>query len=645
MPALTKKQKLKILERCKKSFVYFCENFCKIKHPSANIIPFKLFGYQKKSVKDFREHDRIIYRKCRQSGISTLTGAYSLWFALFYANKKVLIVSKRDEDAIGYLDRNVRFVYENLEFGEELFYPIFGDPRSPRNRKFPPPKTYNDHTLVFHNGSEIKSLTSAKDTLRSNSASLIIIDEAAFIPDMEAMWTGGQPTLMHGGRVIVISTTNGRGNWYCNTWEDAETGDNEFHPILIPWYDMDWEIEYYDEAFNRKVRIAPCDDIEKCSTEEEKAKYGEFKSPWLIRQYRDLQEKGEPWKFRQEILMEFIGAGNTVLGRDALLALAESIDNSCKILKQPVAYSNSSSGIDREYLDFQQCLWVWDMPVRRQPAVVKGDRVIKPVVNGNRYVVGVDVSTGEAKDWSAVQIIDVTNLEQAAELKIKVEMHQLSKMVDYLGRLYNNAMVIVERNGGYGESVLQDLKSVYYYPNIYYRRMPNGKKDAKPGFPTSAASKGHLVKAMCENMGVADGVSFKSSRLNKEANCFIHLGSGKVGNEAGTNNNDDLMIATGLALLAVLEAQQTPDGLIPTNSKNIDTSLEDNINLDIDDLVVKGGHKLLYPILTGSEDPGSQLSIEQEMSKFTSQIGGMSKEQTMKSGSLLDVTKKPKKYY
>jgi hypothetical protein len=190
---ITKAQKIDIINKCKKSFTFFCENFCKVKHPSAGIIPFKLFEYQKKSVKIFKEKDRVIYRKCRQSGISTLTGAYALWSGMFFPNKQILIVSKRDEDAIAYLSRNVKFVYEHLP---ELFYEAFGDPRSASSRKHKPLLQNNDHTIGFFHGSSIKSLTSSKDTLRSNAASLVIIDEAAFINEMDNMWCVSEDTLI-----------------------------------------------------------------------------------------------------------------------------------------------------------------------------------------------------------------------------------------------------------------------------------------------------------------------------------------------------------------------------------------------------------------------------------------------------------------
>lgn len=636
---ITKEQKKEILRRCKESFIYFCTNFCKIKHPNAGIIPFKLFKYQIESVKEFQESDRIIYLKCRQSGISTLSGAYALWIAMFHPNKKVLIVSKRDEDAIAYLDRNIKFVYENLP--SEIFHNVWGDPRSGMNRKYAPPKLWNEHTVGFFQGSEIKSLTSSKDTLRSNTASLVIIDEAAFIADMEAMWLAGQPTLMHGGRVIVISTTNGRGGWYYNTIEDAKEGKNSFKVIEIPWNKMDWVIEFIDDVTKRSVRIAPCDGIIECTTEEDKARYGKYKSPWLVRQYRELQEKGESWKFRQEILMEFIGAGNTVIDKDAITKVLEEVDETFKIVSKPVAYVNPNLN-ERYYLDFAKCLWIWNMPIRRRSAIVDASsRIIKPGDGGHRYAIGADVSTGESTDFHTAQIVDVTDSEQAAEMQIKCSIDEFSRMLDYLGRFYNDALLIVERTG-IGEAVIQDLKNTLFYPNLFYRRLPNGKKDKKPGFPTGATTKGYLVKSITDNIGVGErGIKFKSSRLVRELNCFIHLGNGRIGNEPGAGNNDDLVIATGLSCMGIVEALQTPDGLLPMSSNSMGD--DERIDVTLDDMIQKGGHNLMYPIMTTTETTVEK-TTEEMLMQFTTQLGGVTMEMVDKKKALLP-TRNKKQYF
>lgn len=636
---MTKEEILKIIDNCRKSFVYFCENFCKIQHRNAGILPFKLFPYQRDSVKAFKKHNRVIYLKCRQSGISTLTGAYALWVAMFYTNRNVLIVSKRDEDAMGYLNRNVKFVYENLP---EFFWAIYGDPREGSAKKYQSCKTYNEHNIAFYQGSEIKSLTSSKDTLRSNSASLVIIDEAAFIPDMEQMWTAGQPTLMHGGSVIVISTTNGRGNWYSNTIDDARSGDNNFHLIEIPWYKMDWVLEWRDKLSGRNMRLAPCDNVVECKTEEDKAQFGEFKSPWLLQQFRELQEKGEPWKFRQEVLMEFVGSGNTVLSREALLKLASEVDDKFKITNKPVTYSNQTASIDNVQLFFANNLLVWETPVRSEPAVVVQGKIIKPGKTGHRYAIGGDVSTGESSDWSALCVIDVTTSRQVAELMIKVDTTVFARMCDYIGRFYNNALLNVE-SAGIGKAVVQDLKSVYFYPNLFYRRLPTGNRDKVPGFPTSGASKNFIVKAMTDNIGT-DNILFRSNRLLKQANSFIHLGGGRTGNEPGTNNNDDLMIASGLACIAIPDALETPDGLIPTSSQAVEDFSHEKINVTMDEILKKGGHSLMYPIIM-SEEPTVEMTMEQEMLKFAIQIGGLPQEVAAQRRHAMPNVKPAKKYF
>jgi hypothetical protein len=458
--------------------------------------------------------------------------------------------------------------------------------------------------------------------LRSNSASLVIIDEAAFIPYMEEMWLAGQPTLIHGGSIIVISTCNGRGNWYYNTWEDAIAKNNNFYPIMIPWWHMDWTLEWYDDLSGRTMRISPCDNIEKCITKEDKIRFGKYKSPWLIQQYRELQERDEAWKFRQEILMEFIGAGNTVLSQEALIRLEEQVDNHYKIQRKMVYYENENAQISH-MLDFQERLWVWDKPIRRIPDVVDNGKIKRPGSPGHRYVLGADISSGEANDWSAAVILDATVKKQVAELKIKCDTREFAMMVDYLGRLFNNALVVAESTG-IGKPLSQDLQRHYFYPNLFYRRLPSGKKDKKSGFPTTQTGKPDIVKAITDFIGVPledGGVLFKSARLLKEANSFIHLGNNKVGNEPGTNNNDDLMIASGLACLGLMDALQTPDGLIPTSSQHVESHQSENIGITMDDVAQKGGRDLVYPILT-VHDNYEEKTPEQELDNFLMQLGG-----------------------
>jgi intein/homing endonuclease len=222
--------------------------------------------------------DGAVVHNCRQVGASKISGAFALWYAMFHNNKTILVVSRRNEDAMGFLREQIMFLFNHLpEWMKEHWKPV----------------KQTEHEVIFPNGTRISSLTSHPDVMRSNSSSLNIIDEAAFIQGMDEMWASAAPTLNMGGSVIAISTTAGIGGWYWNTWVDAEAGLNGWNPILINWWDMDWSIEYQDPLSKKDVRICPTDGIRPCKSADELKKYGPYWSPWLEQQYQNLVSEGE----------------------------------------------------------------------------------------------------------------------------------------------------------------------------------------------------------------------------------------------------------------------------------------------------------------------------------------------------------------
>jgi hypothetical protein len=546
--------------------------------------------------------DGVVVHNC---GISTLTGAFALWYAMFFSHKTVLIVSKRDDDAMAFLDKNVKFVYSHLP---QEFRDLYGNP----------PTTFNEHMIRFPNGSLIKSLTSSKDTLRSHSSSLNIIDESGFMPDMDAMWSGGYSTLMHGGHVIVVSTTNGMGNWYHLAWDDAIAHRNEFNPIEVNWWDMDWSIEYKDEFTGQKCRIAPRDNIKECNNKEDKDRWGKYYSPWLEEQYRQLQQRGEAHLFRQEVLAEFIGTGNTVLPVNVLIDMRNKIDDNYARVAQ-VDYTHPISS-EEMVLDFEDQLWIWNKPVKPTPPVLENGRIIKPAEPGHSYVMGVDISSGEDNDYSAIEIVDCVTMEQVAELNIKVMPAILKLMVDYLAKYYNMAYVVPERTG-LGSGVSQDIYHELGYPNVYRMRSPSGALNKKVGFPTVPAYKPQLTKCLLDHL-TEDGLYIKSRRLYGQLAIFIHYGNNRVGNVKGSGNHDDLPMSLALALIGIKESAQSdqrdlfPQRYVPTE----DPAMSANPT-KIAELANSGGLNCLLPVIYGSE-----ITIintpEEQLRRFTNQLGG-----------------------
>lgn len=636
MPITLEQQKA--IKKCRQSVTWFLRNFGKLKHPSAGILPFNPFGYQRNAIKAFRQHRLNIFRKCRQAGASKIAGAFALWFAMFHNHKTILIVSRTDNDAMGFLREQIVFLFEHLpQWMQETWKPV----------------KQNEHEIEFPNGSRIKSLTSHPDVLRSNAASLNIIDEAAFIQGMDVMWAGGWPTLQHGGSVIVISTTNGVGNWYWSTCTEAEAGTSVFNPIVINWYDMDWEIEYTDAISRKHVRIAPRDGIRKCTSKDEILKYGPYWSPWLEQQYKALQEKGEAWKFEQEVLASFIGSGNTVLPKDVLAHVATTVCEPEMRVRGVQTYVHPQTGEAEEMIfdfkDPEEGLWVWHKPVVARPEKRRGNEIIELSQPAHSYVMGVDTATGKGKDFHAIEVFDVITREQVAEFMARCLPRDLVKYIDRIGRWYNCALAIIERNNG-GDIIIDELRYQMMYPKLYRKkdindkpvtgrgRRQRGLKISPYGFATTMASKPTLNQYLLNYIrdNNEEGYRINSARLLKQLHTYVRkrdrLGhdTSRTEAEEGVGNFDDLVIATGLALIGTSDNLVIDAGnLMPFNSNSNfksatgPTILSDEQQLEVQgDWTSRGGASLLMPVSLSPEEL-PETTAQRVLDSYTVQLGGI----------------------
>ena len=205
-------------KKCLVDPIYFMKKYVKIQHPIRGTVNFDLYDFQEKTLTDLVNHDFNIILKSRQMGISTLTAAYSLWLMVFHKDKNVLCISINQETSKEIVTR-VRFANDNLPSWLKV-------------------KEQEDNRLSLRltNGSQIKAVSSAGTSGRSSALSLLIIDEAAFIDNIEEIWLSAQYTLSTGGRAIMLSTPNGVGNFFHQTWVKAEAKENKFNTIRLPWH-------------------------------------------------------------------------------------------------------------------------------------------------------------------------------------------------------------------------------------------------------------------------------------------------------------------------------------------------------------------------------------------------------------------------
>ena len=107
----------------------------------------------------------------------------------------------------------------------------------------------NEKTLALGNqlnSSTIKVQTSGKKSGRSHSATILVLDEAEFIDNIEEIQKASQFTLSAtNGKAIVLSTPNIQGSQFYRMVQGAKKGTNGFvlvegHQKSIPWRDEKW---------------------------------------------------------------------------------------------------------------------------------------------------------------------------------------------------------------------------------------------------------------------------------------------------------------------------------------------------------------------------------------------------------------------
>ena len=225
---LTKKEILKEVLKCGKDPQYFNNNYAKIPHPGLGLIPFKTYDYQDNLLEIFNDYRFSIILKARQLGISTIVAGYVAWMMLFHRDKNVLIVATKLSTAAN-LVRKVKSIIKHL----------------PPWLKIANIDIDNKNSFELSNGSQVKACSTAGDAGRSEALSLLVIDEAAHIENLANLWTGLYPTISTGGRCISLSTPNGVGDWFHETYIKADSGQNEFFPVKLFWdihpeRDQDW---------------------------------------------------------------------------------------------------------------------------------------------------------------------------------------------------------------------------------------------------------------------------------------------------------------------------------------------------------------------------------------------------------------------
>lgn len=194
-------EQLKTLVRVMKDPFLF-STFCYVINPVLGMVKFSLYPFQRAVLYQFIKNRFNIILKFRQAGITELISMYCLWLAMYHPNKKINIISIKDTVAKKVL-KKIKFMYKNLP--SYLQEPIING----RTGEFG-----SVSTIEFANGSVIESIPTSDQAGRSESLSLLVIDEAAIVRWASTIWASAFPTLscISGSYKILLTTNPHRKN-------------------------------------------------------------------------------------------------------------------------------------------------------------------------------------------------------------------------------------------------------------------------------------------------------------------------------------------------------------------------------------------------------------------------------------------------
>ena len=453
--------------KCAQDPVHFMRRYCFIQHPTRGKMLFNLYPFQSDCLQQFDKHNYNVILKSRQLGISTLSAGYSLWSMLFKEDFNILVIATK-QDVAKNLVTKVRVMHDNL--------PSWLKGKTVEDNKL---------SLRFANGSQIKAVSAAGDAGRSEALSLLIIDEAAFIDKIDEIWASAQQTLATGGRAIVLSTPNGVGNFFHQTWVKSEARENTFNPIKLHW------------------TVHP--------------------------------ERDETWREEQEVLLgpdkaaqecdcDFISSGRTVIPGELLQWYKETM------CQDPV----ETRGVDQGF-------WIWEYPDYSKSYMVVAD-----VARGDGkdysafHIFDIDTLTQVAEYKSQIgtkeygnMLVNVATEYNEALLVIENANIGWAAIQPAIDRGYQN-LYYTFRHEGYVDAATQlskgyDLKD---------------KSQMTPGFTTSQRTRPLLISKLDIYFREKE-IIVKSKRLIDELFTFIWRGQKA---EAQQGYNDDLTMSFAMGL-------------------------------------------------------------------------------------------------
>ncbi len=461
----------------------------------------------KKGFRGIREFDL----KGRKQGVSTFWLIVYLDDTIMVPNTNSGIIAHKKDD-VQKLFRIVKLAYDKCP---NIFVLENG-------REWHKPKALydNKNELVFEG---INSTIYVALDVRGGTPNNLHISEAAHIRDQDKIRASlaSVPNVEYGTNITIESTANGVGDYFQEGYDEAMMGKNGYTARFFPWF------------LETKNTLRPPEDF-KPTKEENELKAKVFKQYGVIlndsqlywwRRKKAEQKKLMNQEFPTFVEDAFLFAGNLAFDEEAVQGMATK--EPMRQMPIQIESRDPSSGKMRKKTYNVQ---LWQEP--------------KP---GRQYILGADPAEGAKRDDSVAEVYDRVTLEQVAEFTSdEITPVEFGTLVDKLGRFFNTALAVPERNN-HGHTVIQRLVDLRY-PNIFCMVIFDEKlnrKTKKLGWEQRSDTR-DVILDQFEDLVLNKTVKINSAILKGQITTFITDETGK--RQAKSGKKDDTILASAIAL-------------------------------------------------------------------------------------------------
>ena len=565
-PRLNTFWKGKVLRECKFNYWYFLREVIRIPESGSEVGGGTYYRLDRGNLAlnfGFTLNWNMFLELPRQFGKTTSALCWYLWIFNFgTTNSEIMFMNKKHDDSKANL-RHLKEIRSALPSYLQMdsLYGADGKKLRPTSNVETMTHPINNNKISTKPGA--RSRANANGIGRGCTMAMQWYDEFAFIIYNKIIYMSATPAFSTASKSakkngkpfgILITTTPG----------DLSTEEGEYANVIRN------QATQFNEKFYDYTKPGQLEELFSLNTKSSfmyiRFTYQQLGADetYLERMIKDLQND---WaSIRREVLLEWANISDNSPFTQQDLDIVESL------LKQPL-YQIQLGGSSSSYF----------MNIYKQADIVRYPPII-----------GVDVSGGFSQDSSAITIIDSQTTETMADFNCNyISPIDLAKVIYQLVTQYMpNAIVNIERNGGYGASVIAYLIKTNIKRNLYYEIKDrvteerfNGMKMAQKtqkvkcyGFDETKDSRNLLMEILRDRM-LNHKAKFISKILFDELCTLEVKRGGRI--EHADKFHDDQVFAYLLALYVWYEGKNLMENF-GLRIREIKTDSETEEIMDID---------------------------------------------------------------